>query len=201
MLPDVGGSWVDSCEPVKDGAIQACMLTGRFIDGNVPRAHPKQEDVNPPPYYSATPTVVTSWIAYKNVIIYNAGVIIVNTHGEILPVPNSYTKEEWVDKISEAMLTRRVTWVHTAGYPFNITRYENGASEIWGENGFKHFMDHINKGDVDCWLPENANADETTLVEHTDATKDEAMIGNWGGVPGNWTLYDLWYAELGRPLK
>ena len=106
---------------------------GEFIHANVPRAHPKQEDVNYPPYYSATPTVVTSWITYKNVIIYNAGVIIVNTHGQILPVPNGYTKEDWVDKISEAMLTRRVTWVHVAGYPFYYVKHENGVSEIWGE--------------------------------------------------------------------
>jgi hypothetical protein len=128
MLPGLNGSWVDSCEQVKDGAIQACMLGGNFCQSNVPRAHPKPEDINYPPYYSATPTVVTSWITYRNIIIMNyPGVIIVNTHGEILPVPNGYTKEGWVDEISEAMLTRRVTWVHIAGYPFYYVKYENGT--------------------------------------------------------------------------
>jgi hypothetical protein len=124
-------------------------------------------------------------------------VIIVNTHGEILPVPNGYTKEEWVDKISEAMLTRRVTWVHVAGYPFYYVKHESGASETWGENGFKHFMNNINKGNVNCWPPQS----ETMLVEHSNAMSDIGSLGNWGGVPGNWTMYDLWYAELGRPLK
>jgi len=202
MLPDVGSSWIDSCEQVKNGAIEAAMLTGNYCDGNVPRAHPKPEDVNYPPYYSATPSVVTSWIAYKHVIIYDAGVIIVNTHGEILPVPNGYTKEEWVDKISEVMLTRRITWVHVAGYPFYYVKYENGASETWGENGFKHFMSHINKGDVNCWLPENANADETTLIEHSTTFGQDCSIGNWRSATNpELTLWSMWYAELGRPLK
>jgi hypothetical protein len=202
MLPDVGGAWVDSCEQVRDGAIEACMLKGEYIHQNVPRAHPKPEDVNYPPYYSATPGVVTSWIAYKNKIIYDAGLVIVNTHGEILPVPNGYTKEEWVDKISEAMLTRRVTWVHVAMYPFYYVKYENGVSETWRENGFKYFMGHINKDDVNCWLPENAASTETTRIERSYVLKEENIIGNWvfGDLVAH-PIVDFWHAELGRPLK
>jgi hypothetical protein len=199
MLPTIGGSWVDSCEQVKEGAIEASMLTGNYCDGNVPRAHPKQEDANYPPYYSAMPTVVTSWVTYKNIIILNyPGVIIVNTHGQILPVPNGYTKEEWVNKISEAMLTRRISWVHVAGYPFFYIKYENGTSETWGENGFKHFMSNINKGYVNCWTSQS----NTTLIEHSETFGQDFSIGNWrSATDPELTLWSMWYAELGRPLK
>ena len=200
MLPNVGGSWVGSCEQVKDGAIEACMLRGEFIDQNVPRAHPRQEGVNYPPYYSAMPVVVTSWTTYKNIIISEAGVIIVNTHGQILPVPSGYPKEQWVDKISEAMLTRRISWVHVAMYPFYYVKYENGTSETWGENGFKYFMGHINKGYVDCLLPGNATSTETTRIEHSKVLYDNNMIGNWVFGDAN-PIKKFWYAELGRPLK
>jgi hypothetical protein len=200
MLPDIGGSWVDSCEQVKDGAIQACMLGGNCCQSNVPRVHPKPEDINYPPYYSATPSVVTSWITYKDIILNYAGVIIVNTHGEILPIPNGYTEEEWVDKISEAMLMRRVTWVHVAGYPFYYVKYESGVSETWGENGFKHFMNNINKGDVSCWPP----MDWLTLVEQTNVTDSDESLGNfaWSFDGVNYhDIKDFASANLGRPLK
>lgn len=82
-LPGVptADSWVNDTQRVKDGAIDACMLQGQYIELNVPRAHPRR-NVDYPPYYEVTPHVVTSWTEYTNVIASYSGVIVVNAHGQ-----------------------------------------------------------------------------------------------------------------------
>jgi hypothetical protein len=142
-------SWVDDFQSVKDGAIDACMLQGTHIQFSVPRAHPKRS-VDYPPYYEATPYVVTSWSQYASIITSYSEVIVVNTHGQYLPVPSGYTEGQWVDKIADAMLNRRLTWVHVGGYTFFWVWYQQtGTGEERGEQGFKQLMTHINKSDVD----------------------------------------------------
>jgi hypothetical protein len=57
-------------------------------------------------------TAVMDWTAYRILVEYASNVIIVNAHGEILPVPSGYSWNGWVNKIAQAMLNHRVTWVH-----------------------------------------------------------------------------------------
>ncbi len=130
-LDGVPGHWVDNCSRVKDGAIEACMIKGMDIQLNLPRAHPKR-NVDYPPYYDAKPYVVTSWDAYRVIVTSYSEVIVVNTHGEYLPVPSDYynNKTGWVDEIADAMLNRRLTWVHVGGYTFSRVWYQQtGTSE------------------------------------------------------------------------
>ena len=102
-------------DQIRIGAINACLPSGSYIQFNGPRAHPKRNaDYNP--YYQATPEVVTTWSRYREIVENTIGSIIVNTHGAYLPVPNTYNKTAWVDKISESMSTRRLSWVHCGGY-------------------------------------------------------------------------------------
>ncbi len=155
-LNDVPGHWVDDPSRVKDGALEACMIKGTEIRYNLPLAHPSV-GVGYPPYYRALPEVVTSWSTYKTVITSKHGIIVVNTHGEYLPVSSGYSKTQWVDEIADAMLNRRLTWVHVGGYPFYRVWYQDGTWEEWLENGFKNFMNYINKPDVDCWNPTDEN--------------------------------------------
>ena len=87
-------------QKVKDGAIHA--LSPKESTG-IPLVHPKYG--NTPPFYSVTYYVVTDWVLYKNIIESYKGVIVINTHGEILPVPSGYsTPADWVDKIADAFL-------------------------------------------------------------------------------------------------
>ena len=189
-------SWVDNPQTVKNGAIDACMLQGQYIEGNLPRAHPKR-DVDYPPYYEATPCVVTSWSQYASIITSYSGVIVVNTHGQYLPIPSSYenNKTGWVDQIADAMLKRRVTWVHVGGYPFSLIKYQGEGVETWGEDGFKYLMTHINKSDV--------NLSPSPYSEYDNATTllgDQQIGLNWfDGNDEPITRYH--YATLGRPLK
>jgi len=202
-LSGVPGHWTDNPSRVKDGALEACMLKGDYIEGNLPRAHPKR-GVNYPPYYDAKPIVVTGWSLYETIVTSFSGVILVNTHGEYLPVPGSYSKEQWVDKIAEAMLNRRLTWVHTGGYTFYRTWHQqSGEGGEWTEYvggrivgaGFRRLMTHINKTNVDLWPPagyENALTAFSILYHN--------QIGlSWvyDGTP----VTNFRYATLGRPLK
>lgn len=104
--------------------------------------------------FNVTFTVVREWEAYRNVVESGVGVIVVNAHGETLPVPAGYSKESWVDRIAEAMARRNVTWVHVAGYPLWRCSFEGGGEADWGVDGFKRLMGHIGKANVACSHPE-----------------------------------------------
>jgi len=93
---------------------------------------------------------VQNWSMYKEVAETGSNVIIINAHGEVLPVPSGYTKETWTDKIAEAMLTRNITWVHIAGYPLYNYQYQNGTQGEWKEKGFQRLMSHIGKSNITC---------------------------------------------------
>lgn len=188
-------SWVDDFQSVKDGAIDACMLQGTHIQFSVPLAHPKR-NVDYPPYYEATPYVVTSWSQYASIITSYSEVIVVNTHGQYLPVPSGYTKEQWVDKIADAMLNRRLTWVHVGGYTFFRVWYQQtGTGEEWGEQGFKQLMNHINKGDVDLSpYPYSEDERASTLLG------DQQIGLNWCDRDGR-RITGYAEATLGKPLK
>jgi len=198
-LNGVPGYWVDNCSRVKDGAIEACMVNGPNIELNSPRVHPKR-DVDYPPYYKATPYVVTGWSQYENIVKSYSEVIVVNTHGEYLPIPSNYhnNKTGWVDEIADALLNRRVTWVHVGGYPFYRVWYQQtGTWEEWGEQGFKHLMSHINKDDVDCWPPSGCEDELATF-----SMGGSQQLGlSWFFNDGNDPITKFHSATLGRPLK
>jgi len=187
-LPDVGG-WTFPDRPyeptrTRDGAIDAANFKERY---KLPLAHPIQG--NSPPYYGVTYYVVQSWSLYKSIIESYVGVIVINIHGEIIPVPSGYNREGWVDKIAEAMLKRRITWVHTAGYPFYYAWYQGTSNmELWGEDGFKRLMSHINLTDVTCLTD-----DELTHVDINNAA--EQNLAAWKG------LSQVVRVQRGRPLK
>jgi len=103
--------------------------------------------------FNVVSDVVTEWADYKVLVESGVDVIIVNAHGEYLPVPTEYSKEEWVGKIVNAMLNRQVTWVNTGGYPLYRVQYQNGEIETWGEKGFQELMRYIGKSDVNCRGP------------------------------------------------
>ena len=173
----------------RDGAIHALEFKE---DYKLPGAHPKLG--KSPPFYRIDYNVVNDWGTYKSIIESSSymDIIVINTHGEITPVPTGYTREEWTDEIGEAMLKRRVTWVHTAGYPFYYVWYQ-GASDketpAWREAGFKRLMGHINKSDVDCW-PSKSQTNPEPLTRHAEPTLHDA-----------WDFYFIRKVQLGRPLK
>ena len=99
---------------------------------------------------NASMHVVKDWATYKSIVENGLECIIVNAHGEVVPVPQGYTRESWVDKIAEAMKVRNVTWVHVGGYPFGLIWYQQGSAnpESWKEAGFQRLMQHIGKGNI-----------------------------------------------------
>jgi hypothetical protein len=134
-------------------------------------------------------TAVGNWSLYREIIEEGSNSIVVNAHGETLPVPGGYTKEEWLDQIASAMAERNMTWVHTTWYPFYYYQPQGGLEEEWGEEGFKQLMSYINKSDVDCW-PSRSQTDKEPLTWYAKPTLGDA-----------WNFGSVRRVQLGRPLK
>jgi hypothetical protein len=138
---------------------------------------------------NTTVTVICDWNTYKDIVETGSDIIIVNGHGETVPVPADYTRNAWVDEIAEAMLNRNVTWVHTGGYPFNYSYMQESGEQGWGEEGFQRLMSHVGKSAVTCYHP------YPTII---------ADITNWarGSVFNDWPVLDsIFRVQKGNPLK
>lgn len=152
-ISGVGVCGVNKADDVAQGVMDACTPIGRT--GNVPQVllnYGKR-----PPYCKTTYSMITDWASYVNIIQSYTNIVVVNAHGEIVPVPSGYTHEDWVDKIAEAMFKRRLTWVNMAGYPF-YWYWQQGATDktMWGEGGFQKLMKNIEREGVNCSLPTSA---------------------------------------------
>jgi len=180
---------------VQMGAINACLPNGPTINLNLPAVHPEANGYNP--YYQATAEVVTTWTEYEQIVLSSVGKIIVNTHGDYLPVPSDYNKRAWVDTIAEAMATRRLSWVHCGGYTFYEVYDENGTNEgNWTETvngavlgaGFDQLMSHIGIQNANITTPPGAGIGGGTAAEvGIDTTQEPAT--DWAGLGGGISEY------------
>jgi len=73
---------------------------------------------------SVTVQIVDDWHLQKP-RESEANIIIINTHDEILPVPDGYTKREWIAKIADFLTNRWGTWTHIGGYSFYHVHYQD----------------------------------------------------------------------------
>jgi len=155
-LDGVPAYGVENMSEVFEGVLQASSCNVRY--------NTREFDYSclyPYPIYkeflvNASVVKVTDWMAYRFLVEYGRNIIIVNAHGEILPVPSPYTRDEWVDKIAEGMLDRNMTWIHVAGYPFRYCWLQgNQKEEEWGEDGFKQLMRHVGRENATCYPPED----------------------------------------------
>jgi hypothetical protein len=138
---------------------------------------------------NTTVTVICDWNMYKDIVETGSDIIIVNGHGETVPVPSGYTRDAWVDKIAEAMFNRNVTWVHTGGYPFNYSYMQESGEQGWGEEGFQRLMSHVGKGAVNCYHPY-----PTIIADITNCAR--------GSVFNDWpVLANIFRVQKGNPLK
>jgi hypothetical protein len=131
---------------------------------------------------------VRDWAFYETAVKYVPNAIVINAHGETLPVPSGYTWEEWIDEIAEAMLFDNLTWVHTAGYPFHYAWHQDSGETFLNETGFQQLMKHIGKPNITCWphyRPE----------EIIPCSMDNPLISS--------SLEMFWYDSVshGKPLK
>jgi len=186
QLAGVGAWWVDNTSKVRAGVIDACTPAGEH--GNVPRVHPVFGES--PAFYEVSYSTIYTWPDYVDVILNQIGVIVVNAHGEILPVPTGYSSTNWTNCIAEAMWKRRLTWAHMAGYPFHWVWYQGDTEKtLWGGDGFKTLMANIGLPNVE--IP-------TDLTEHkaeiTGAARQNLASPNWH-------FENATNVQLVRPLK
>jgi hypothetical protein len=174
---------------VQMGAINACLPNTNDIHSNIPHAHPQANDYVP--YYQVTPEIVTTWTEYEQIVLSSVGKIIVNTHGDYLPVPSGYSKTAWVDAIAEAMATRRLSWVHCGGYTFLHVFDENGTNEgSWTETvnegvlgaGFDRLMSHIGIQNANITTPPDGGFIGNMVAIDTQQEPALDWGGDWNGI-------------------
>jgi hypothetical protein len=183
-IDGVDASEVGNITRMVDGVLEACRVN-RIVE-LIPNTWFDYAELK----INTSVRVINSWTEYKQVVETCSRAVIVNAHGETIPVPTGYSREAWVDKIAEAMAYRNVTWVHTTGYPFYHLHYQEGSVEEWGEQGFQRLMSHIGKNNVTChpvWP-------ETEPVLLNDAARSTIGFG-WPWVD------DTSVVERGKPLK
>jgi len=137
-------------------------------------------------------TVVGNWSMYREVVEEGSNSIVVNAHGETIPVPAGYAKEDWVDQIASAMAERNMTWVHTTWYPFYYYQPQGGLEEEWGEEGFKRLMSNMGKDNITCL---------TRWGNHGERTKTPLTFEAYWTIREVWSFDQARRVELGRPLR
>jgi hypothetical protein len=123
--------------------------------------------------------------------------VVVNAHGAVVPIPEGYSKEAWVDKIAEAMLYRNVTWVHVGGYPFYYFQRQGSTMETWGDDGLKKLMANIGKPNVTCTKSEYERSIVNGFFEILDDTWFITMAFQ---VPRTWPLNSSDFGWLAFPI-
>ncbi len=200
-LDDVSNYRVSNRSMVVEGAVQASGIKkiNVFLEAGAYELgiEPKVLEVN----VTVTAHVISDWDAYRMLLEWGDNVIVVNAHDEYIPVPTGYTKEEWVDKIADAMLNRWGTWVHAGGYPFYRVWHQNGTTEEWGEQGFKTLMGHVGKGNVTCHQPPDWDPKYLAVLHGWVA--QHIAISNWWLRYNNdySTIATLHYSNPGYPIN
>jgi hypothetical protein len=141
--------------------------------------------------------VVTEWDVYESVVESSRECVVVNAHGAVVPIPEGYSKEAWVDKIAEAMLYRNVTWVHVGGYPFYYFQRQGSTMETWGDDGLKKLMANIGKPNVTCTKSEYERSIVNGFFEILDDTWFITMAFK---VPRTWPLNSSDFGWLAFPI-
>ena len=148
MIPDMPTSWVSDMEAVRRGVETACMVTPLFhLDPWKGLTYLEVVDMPTYQYIVEHPENVKPLGFYGE-----TGIIVVNAHGEVFPVPSGVSWESWVDTISLAVQTKGLTWVQVAGYPFYYYSSGSGMTTQVGPSGFQQFLQRVlGPNNVDCW--------------------------------------------------
>ena len=194
-LDDVGASEVNNMSRVIEGVVRASRVDEiHYWTGEWKAVGSAYEPVLGEVELDVRVIPITSWEAYRILVEFGNGVIIVNAHGEVVPTPSGYATEEWIDKIAYAMAHRNVTWVHMAGYPFCYYDHQELGEGTWGEEGFKQLTSHIGKNNVTCWAP-GPPGSEMDKVDMNPTSRQE-LVWDWGEA-----LAYAAYVDSGWPIK
>jgi len=148
MIPDVPTSYVSDMEALRHGVETACMVTPLVhLDSWKGLTYLEVVDMPTYQYIVEHPQYVKPLGFYGE-----TGIIVVNAHGEVLPVPSGVSWESWVDTISLAVQTKGFTWVQVAGYPFYYYSSGSGTTTQVGPSGFQQFLGRVlGPNNVNCW--------------------------------------------------
>lgn len=164
-------------------------VEGALVASSIDTVHFREVALGGEDYYqlvSIMQAEVTDWGQYKGIIETESNVMVVNAHADTVPVPSNYSKVAWVEKIAEAIGYRNLTWVNTGGYPFYYYQSQGENESLWGEDGFKQFMDSMGIANVTC-----IHSEYRPNLISTDALS----------ALSNWNMEQVFFAEEGYRLN
>jgi hypothetical protein len=82
-------------------------------------------------------STVTAWSQYSHLVADDSNFVLVNLHGQYLPVPAGYNSSVWLNTVLNAISVRSVAWVHLGGYPLHWAWAEDGSNVDLGSQGFQ----------------------------------------------------------------
>ncbi len=186
-LPEVGNVRLSNHSAIIDGVLKAVEVYPNGSEVKQVRIELLGHDLGANLNVNVSYVLLKDWRTYETALEQGNGSIIVNTHDQCLPVPNGYTKEEWVDRIADFMQNRWGTWVHIGGYPFYSVWYENGTTIDWGSAGYARLMSHIGKENATCYPVDNKS-----VCTEADL---EGLLFSW------WLLPVKYESAIGYPMR
>jgi len=143
-IPGYATSWVSDMDAVARGVAQSCMVKPLVHTYDwTPLTYLEINDINTYELIVSNPDLVKP-SGFRG----ETGIIVVNVHGEVLPVPSDYTDPYgWIQVITTSIRTRGLTWAQVAGWPMYYYDYGSGAHEFggygYGPTGFQKFMEPV----------------------------------------------------------
>jgi len=147
MIPDVPMSSVSDMHAVRQGVETACIVKP-LVHLDIWKGLTYLEVVDVPTYQ-----YIIEHPDYVRPIGFcgESGIIVVNAHGEVFPVPSGIDRDLWLDTISLAAQKKGLTWVQVGGYPFYYNSSGLNMKTEVGISGFQRFLQRIlGRNDIDC---------------------------------------------------
>jgi hypothetical protein len=148
MISGVPTSYVNDMDAVRRGVEASCMVEPLVhLNTWKPLTYLEIRDMATYQYIITYPDNVRP----PNVYPYN-GIIVVNAHGEVLPVPPGQTWQAWISLLNYQTRLKGLVWSEVAGYPFFYYGFGQGDQTMIGEQGFQLFLNpQSGASAVDCW--------------------------------------------------
>ena len=147
MIPDVPTSNISDIHAVRQGVETACMIKPLVhLDTFKGLTYLEVVDMPTYQYIIEHPDYVRPTGFYGE-----SGIIVVNAHGGVFPVPSGIDQDTWLDTISLATQTKGLTWVQVGGYPFYYNSSGSSIKTEVGISGFQRFLQRtLGLNDIDC---------------------------------------------------
>ena len=170
------------------------------------------------PYYISARIIYIRTFSSLAELVENppSNIILINAHGDTIPVPSTYSPDTFITKIAENVANYGWIYVHTGGVPFYYAWVEGSGKQTLGYSGFSTFLSLLgvtpsqptNVGSVQLtvygeralWLSRSRRVPSTLVIQNAYSfTPSPEIYVDYGEVKsGKHTLFLLAYDTGGE---